>query len=241
MKNFLKKNIPKESSLFKILAYFNSFFVKKEDFYVLREYLKTKTHVFFVQIGSNDGKQDDPLYNYITKQKWEGILVEPVPYLFEKLKLTYKNYPHLHFENSAIAKENGSSTFYRLKQSDLPNLPQWYDKIGSFNKDVVLKSRDYIPNFDDLLIEDTVQTISFRSLIEKYTINKINILHIDTEGYDFEILKMIPFNELNIDLILFEHKHLTAKDYDLAIKLLKSFKYKITKFENDTFALKQLN
>ena len=31
----------------------------------------------FVQIGSNDGRKNDPLNHYIRKNGWKGILVEP--------------------------------------------------------------------------------------------------------------------------------------------------------------------
>src|SRR5450755_3498299 len=31
----------------------------------------------FIQIGSNDGRKNDPLYKYIRKNAWKGILVEP--------------------------------------------------------------------------------------------------------------------------------------------------------------------
>src|SRR5688500_19325979 len=86
---------------------------------IIRDYSESLLYrnmdFFFVQIGSNDGKTGDPLYEYIKECKWKGILVEPVPYLFEKLKQTYRGFEGLLFENSAIDTKDGYRTFYRIE------------------------------------------------------------------------------------------------------------------------------
>jgi FkbM family methyltransferase len=200
---------------------------------MLLAYSELKGNIKFIQIGSNDGMHGDPLCHYINKNKWEGILVEPVPYLFEKLKKNYADSAsNLIFENKAIADINGELPFYRLKKSDLHNLPEWYDQLGSFKKDVLFKHRDHIPNFDELVIEDSVKTITFSDLIAKHNFTTIDLIHIDTEGYDFEILKLIPFDQLNIEFIMFEYKHLSSSDFEEAKKLLKKFGYKVRRKDN---------
>src|SRR4051812_3099016 len=51
--------------------------------------LAKRDEVFFVQIGSNDGKRNDPIHDLaIGNESWNGLFVEPVPQLFEKLKET---------------------------------------------------------------------------------------------------------------------------------------------------------
>ncbi len=42
--------------------------------------------VTFVQIGANDGVWNDPIEPYLRGEKWRGVLVEPVPYVFARLK-----------------------------------------------------------------------------------------------------------------------------------------------------------
>ena len=52
--------------------------------------LKRKDFVFFIQVGSNDGKMGDPIDNIIvTNNNWKGIFSEPVGFLFERLKQNY--------------------------------------------------------------------------------------------------------------------------------------------------------
>lgn len=109
----------------------------------------------------------------------------------------------------------------------MPNLPEWYDQLGSFKKEVVLKHRRDIPFFDELFIEDFVYAITFRELLEKYSIKKLNLIHIDTEGFDYEIIKMIPFADIDMDLIMFEHKHLSDSEFKKALRLLHRNGYRV--------------
>mgnify|MGYP000099950894 CR=1 FL=1 len=46
--------------------------------------------ISFIQIGSNDGKNGVPLRNYIIQNECKGILIEPVKYIFDKLKVIYE-------------------------------------------------------------------------------------------------------------------------------------------------------
>ena len=58
----------------------------------------------FIQVGANDGEYGDPLHRYIFKYPWHGILIEPQPDTFAKLRENYaamKN--RLIFENIAPA------------------------------------------------------------------------------------------------------------------------------------------
>src|SRR5271165_1303468 len=56
---------------------------------------------FFVQIGAYDGYDCDPIQKFIRRYGWNGILVEPQPDAFEKLRQNYENFPGLIFERTA--------------------------------------------------------------------------------------------------------------------------------------------
>ena len=43
-----------------------------------------------MQIGSNDGRSGDPLYLFIRRDAWRGVLIEPVDYVFRQLKKNYR-------------------------------------------------------------------------------------------------------------------------------------------------------
>jgi FkbM family methyltransferase len=195
-----------------------------------------KNDFYFVQIGSNDGKKGDPIHEFVKKYKWQGLLVEPVPSIFKRLQENYKGYQGLNFENVAIAQEEGLRSFYRLKENDNPSMPVWYDQLGSFNKEVIQKHRSQIPNLDKYLIEEEVRCIPFMALLKKHSVSRIDLLHIDAEGYDYEIIKMIDFTKVKPAAILYEHRHLSEEDKNECTELLKAHGYKLSIVGADTFA-----
>ena len=60
--------------------------------------------------------------------------------------------------------------------------------------------------------------MTFNKLIEKYKIEYINKLIIDTEGFDYKIIKSINFKKIFIKEIMFEKKHL-SKTFQIDNKL----------------------
>ena len=189
---------------------------------------------FFIQIGSCDGIKDDPLRRYVLKYHWSGILIEPVRYLFQKLVEGYAESRNLIFENIAISDTGGLKDFYYLKQSSLP-LPPWYDELGSFCKDIILKHEKEIPNIEQYISVKKVKTSTLEALMQKHNVKKIHLLCIDTEGYDYEILKTFDFSKIKPTMILFEHKHLSDADRRESKTLLRKYNYSLLKIGPNTF------
>jgi len=194
---------------------------------------------FFIQIGANDGKSGDPIHKYVKEHKWKGILVEPVPHVFKRLQENYKGTEGLIFVNAAVDSQDGYRTFYRLRENE--ELPGWYDMVGSFSKAVILKHRTVLPGFDKHLISEPVRCISFTSLLKEFQVKKIDLLHLDTEGYDFEIIKLIPFGVLKPNLIYYEHVHLGVKGNADCVKLLTHNGYRVVKMKMDALAYFEKN
>lgn len=164
---------------------------------------------FFIQVGSNDGVQLDPLRSNILYRRWSGIMIEPVPYVFGRLHQNYGHIERVKLENIAVADADGSLPFYYLAKADDPaGLPQWYDALGSFRKDVILSHRTVIPDIEQRLVCKPVPCLTFDSLCRKHGVGHVDLIHIDTEGYDFEVIKLIDFERLKPRLLIFERKHL---------------------------------
>jgi FkbM family methyltransferase len=241
MKTLIKNLVPVDSKVYKMIEsvyHFRYWHPKEWSNDILVDYANYKTKVNFIQVGSNNGVTADPISRFIINRQWNGVLIEPVPYLFTELLENYKPYSdRLIFENSAIADVNGELKFYRLRKSDNKDLPYWYDQLGSFNKEVVEKHRDSIPGFDELFFEDKVNAITFNDLLQKHKIENVDFIQIDTEGYDYEILKLIPYSSMNVEFIMFENRHLSETDYRQAIRLLKSHGFIVGSYYKDTIAV----
>ncbi|MEX0928850.1 MAG: FkbM family methyltransferase [Balneolales bacterium] len=202
----------------------------------IRKYSKSKDDIFFIQIGSNDGVTRDPLYRHIIEDQWQGIVVEPVRYIYEKLVRNYSSHHRVTCENLAIGDENGFRNFYRLREND-DGLPVWYDQIGSFDLGVVLAHRHKIEGFDRYLMTDQVRCVTLDTLLNDKKVRKLDLLHIDSEGYDYEIIKMLDMSKFKPEVILFEHKHLSIPVYTEAIAHLKRKHYRLYREKNDTLAI----
>jgi hypothetical protein len=83
---------------------------------ILSAFESHKGEFFFVQIGAYDGLKSDPILAFVRDRRWRGILVEPQPDVFEKLKRNYANIPNVIFENLAIAAWEGSLPLYKLRK-----------------------------------------------------------------------------------------------------------------------------
>lgn len=177
---------------------------------VVEEFARTHPDAFFVQVGSNDGEQLDPLRRAILEHRWSGIMVEPVPYVFERLQRNYGAQPGIILENAAIADRDGLRELYHLARTDDAGLPQWYDALGSFRKDVVLKHKRYIPDIEDRIQALEVPCLTFDSLCRKHGVTTIDVIQVDTEGYDYEIVKLLDLARRRPTLVMFEHLHLDA-------------------------------
>lgn len=207
---------------------------------LIRRFARMYPRAFFIQIGSNDGEQLDPLREMILSRPWRGIMVEPVPYVFERLR---QNYIHLSdriaLENLAIADQEGRLPFWHLRQeTNKPDyLPQWYDALGSFRKDVVLKHTSDIPDLERRLVCTEVPCLTFAGLCRKYDIDKLDLLHIDTEGYDFEIIKHVDFDRYRPKLLIYEHHHLGDATRRACRDLLQGMGYVLYEEALDTWCM----
>lgn len=204
---------------------------------------------FFIEIGANDGKINDPIYEFVIKYDLPGILVEPQKEPFKRLKQNYINCNNLIFVNGAISKKDGYKTLYSVKES-FHNI---YRKvmgqnptgITSFNKDHVkkniervLKSLYHNKDIYRYIKERKVKCLSLKTLIREYNIDKVDLLVIDTEGFDFEIIKMVNFDKISPTLIIYESQNLIRSDQILCEKYLQNKGYNLFRHLGDVVAFK---
>lgn len=202
-----------------------------------------RQQVCYVQIGANDANHDDPLRHFVLRHRWRGVLVEPVPYVFERLQRNYAGRDHLTLENLAIAAQEGTADFWCLAKTEDP-LPPWYDQIGSFSRDNVLKHRDLvpgqpIPDIEQRIVALKVPCIGFEALCRKHGLLKLDLVHIDTEGYDYEVIKLIDFAAHQPSVLLYEHKHLSDTDRIACRERLEQHGYDCLTVGADTLCLRR--
>jgi FkbM family methyltransferase len=199
-----------------------------------------------IQIGSNIGNtSNDPIFN-IVDDNTTLILVEPVPFLFNQLKINYenrfKNNKNIYFINKAVSNFIGEIEMtVPSEKNDFSNLPFWASQLGSINPYHATKF------INELLVEKiTVKTTTLNEIIKDYNITHIDLLHTDTEGHDYTILMYYNY-KIKPKQILFEHKHMDgpgivgAKYIELSNGLISIGYEKIYQNSEDTmFQLKDI-
>lgn len=195
---------------------------------------------FFVEIGSNDGEQHDHLRPFILGGRWRGIMVEPVPYVFARLRENYGSLDRVILENAAIADRDGELPFYYLvdaTEEERRRLPDWYDGIGSLAQRTVLGHAKHIADIEQRMVCERVTALSLDSLCEKHGVEALDLLVIDTEGYDWQILQSIDFARWHPELLVYEHFHLSPADRAAASGRLGDAGYDTMEEGFDTFCL----
>lgn len=190
--------------------------------------------VSFVQIGANDGRQEDPCYAWIQRFPWRGVLVEPQPGLAQALRGMYRDGGRIAVEQAVIAARPGIATLHTLRDS--PRTPAWASGIASLDRRTIEQHRHKIADFDRLLVAEPVPAMTFDELLEKHAIDALDYLQIDAEGHDHAILQTIDIGRLRPAVIAYEHANLAPEASAACRRLLAGHGYAFAAWLGDTVA-----
>jgi len=193
----------------------------------------------FVKIGANDGLTGDPCGDiFLRDKRWRGLLVEPVDYCVEKLKNTYSDNSRFTILQVAIGqKQERRKFFFMAKEAKdfIPDIPEWYDQLGSFERDHLAKH--FTSEVERFITEKDIDVRPLSLILKETGFKDPLFLHIDVEGFDYEVLKSLNFRQARPNIIMAEHKHLSASDLYSMTELLKDKGYLILNTGDDLVAL----
>jgi FkbM family methyltransferase len=194
----------------------------------------------FVKVGANDGVTGDPCSDILLAgARWKGLLIEPVPYCLKRLRVNFGDTRRFAIEPIAIGPRTGRSTFYYVDEQareHIPDLPRWFDQLGSFDKNHILKHLD--GRLAPFIVESTVEVRRLSDVLERHRIGVVHLLHIDAEGYDYEVLKTLDFVRHTPWAIFIEHKHLSPRQKTEMVGVLHRQGYRVRDCGGDYFALR---
>lgn len=156
----------------------------------------------------------------------DGLFIEPVKPYFDRL-------PKCRKEKVAISNYEGDVDIYYMNPEDIEKLklPNWLrgcNMIGKQHPTMVdVLQREY--GTTDPIKKETVKVVRIKTLLDKYNINNINLLKIDTEGHDCTILNDF-FDTVNFlpIKIIFENNVLSKKvEIESTVSRLNSLGYNL--------------
>jgi|SRR5450432_3362756 len=192
---------------------------------LLMDFATAVPEAVFLQIGANDGFTGDPLNPLLTRPntRWRGVLVEPVAHLFAQLSERYAKYHALRLERAAVCETDGTVVIHRLPTE--PNESLWLQQLPSLDPDLLQQNARRFGLEQVPIIAETVPSYSVATLLQRHHLVELDLLVIDTEGWDWRILRQFDLTATRPKLILYEHQHLSPQERDQAHQFLAQHGY----------------
>lgn len=179
--------------------------------------------VRFVQVGANDGVRFDDLFQTVTSGGWKGLVIEPIPEIFERLVTNYRLNRKVTPLNIAIHPSKDSESIFFVKSGSLDKYPDYAYGLGTMLKPHLVKHG--ISESD--IGEVSVTCARLEQVIDQYNIECLDVLQIDTEGFDYQVLRTLNFRRCKPRVIKFEWMNLTISDKKDARLLLEAEGYSL--------------
>jgi FkbM family methyltransferase len=163
----------------------------------------------YIEAGANDGINQSNTYFLERKHGWTGILVEPVPRLYERCQRARPK--SLVINAALVGPENEGENITIL---DLGLMSVVDGALGGGEQEE--KHIEYGKSFSGKKFKKSVAVgITISNLIDGYGPNQISLLSLDLEGYEIEALKGLDLGRHQPSCILLE-----TKQIDEVIKIL---------------------
>ena len=194
-----------------ILSFFDSFNKKKILSFLKK---KNKTHLFsFIDVGAHHG---ETIRAFRSNFEIEHIIAfEPSPYNYEKLLKKTKNLKNLKIYNIGLGEKTGLINFKQHIESSSSTMTQINDQSNYFKrKNFYL---DFFNRKKKIFKILKVKIDRLENILNELKINEVDILKVDTEGYDFYVIKGLGDYIKNVKYIYFEHHfhNMLVKNYTL--------------------------
>jgi len=188
---------------------------------------KNKPNVFTVSVGAMDGVMFDEMIGYTNMYNFKGLYVEPIPYLFDKLK-TNLGSNHI-FENSAISDYDGSIDMITIKSDVIDNKlvhDCFYGMSAVYPPKNGLGSEFDRPTVEKYGQMVKVPCITLDNLFKKHNISSFDVFKIDAEGHDYVVMKQLDLKKYRPSVIRCEWINLSENEQNNILNMFNSNNYK---------------
>ena len=205
----------------------------------LRGAISVKKPFNIIQVGANDGKYNDPIYDFARRYKNSTniILVEPINAVIPHLEENYSYHPSSEIVNKAIGDQESSSIqLYGIDQSNWDDINAGYGEdwpdyriptgVTTTNREQMLQwiseNVQSDANPESIIEEFDVEVAQPDSMInQSQNMDDVQLLQVDAEGFDDEVVFSFFEADVYPNIINIESKHLSQerqKKYDQRCK-----------------------
>ena len=175
----------------KIINYFNFQFKKKE--------------IVFFDVGAHFGETVNLFSKYLKVKQFHCFEASPRNFEILKKKIVKSNYSNIcHLNNYGLGHKNYDTFINQTKESSSSTINNINFNSTYFKKKIKILN---ISKIDSYVEKIPIKVTSLDNYIYQNKIQFIDILKIDTEGFEFEVLKGVTKNFKKIKFIYFEHHY----------------------------------
>jgi FkbM family methyltransferase len=139
---------------------------------------------FFVEAGANDGFDQSNTYFLERARGWRGVLVEPVPALFEEAR---RERPSARVFNCALVAEDHPGETVTLRYGGLMTTVAGFRDSAEDDHAWVAAAHEVAQEEPEH--EFTVQARTLTSVLDEANAPEIDLLSLDVEGFEPQVLK----------------------------------------------------
>lgn len=157
---------------------------------LLAQLIVEETPRVVVDIGANDGICGSNS-RALLESGWQGLLVEPLPRIFEQLRRNSAAFPKVSVIQAACSDHIGSAEISIGRDGEL-------GQMSSLSRDP-----DLLANLSNTVVE--VETVTLPDLIATHHLpDEFGILLVDTEGWDLTIIRTLINTSIRPRIIVTE-------------------------------------
>lgn len=189
------------------------YFTEKKILLEIKKIFSNESQISIIDVGAHKGEYIlNILKNFKVKQ---GYCFEPNPSVFRILQNNIKNKKNIEFINFGVSNSSGKIKFNVNIESSSSSINNLNEKSNYYKKKFYLLNFLNTSNVTKVI---DIEVLTLDNFMKKKGIIQIDLLKIDTEGYEMQVLKGLQDKIKKIKLIHFEHHFddMIMKDYKLS-------------------------
>ena len=189
------------------------YFTEKKILLEIKKIFSNESQISIIDVGAHKGEYIlNILKNFKVKQ---GYCFEPNPSVFRILQNNIKNKKNIEFINFGVSNSSGKIKFNVNIESSSSSINNLNEKSNYYKKKFYLLNFFNTSNVTKVI---DIEVLTLDNFMKKKGIIQIDLLKIDTEGYEMQVLKGLQDKIKKIKLIHFEHHFddMIMKDYKLS-------------------------
>ena len=185
-----------------------------------------KINGFFIEAGAYNGEDISNTLFFEIQRNWTGILIEPLPELFESIVSKKRN---AYAINVCIAEKYPTVVKFRI--ANYKALSGISDLMSNNHKNRVGT------NFKEILIP----CFSLNTILASLKVKNVDFFSLDLEGAELNVLKSLDLGNFNFESIIVEHNGEKERKDKMEKYLLQNGFKLIKSNVQDDFFLKEKN